>query len=69
MSMTASTLPHAPLYRSVKRQDPTLKSKRSTAGNAERPVDSGVLDGWSLIFGPKTEDGKTRFVYVDSSSS
>ena len=63
--MTASTMSHSPLERAIKRQS---GGKPDMRGKEERLVDSGVLDGWTVLFSiPK--EGKTRFVFVDSATS
>ncbi|KAK9893778.1 hypothetical protein P389DRAFT_198527 [Cystobasidium minutum MCA 4210] len=66
ISMSAQTMSHSPLERAIKRKNG--EAKPDMRGKEERAVDSGVLDGWSVLFATPT-GGKTRFVFVDSASS
>lgn len=61
-------MPHSPVYRALKRENLTDREKGRVNGKEERPIDTGALDGWSVIVGDKQE-GKTRFVFVDTSST
>lgn len=68
VSMTAQTIPNAPIDRCLKRDGLSDRDKGRMNGKEERATDdSRMLDGWSVILGSPGR-GKTRFVFVNSAS-